>query len=193
MLDKLLTYDTSAFLRINQLNSPFWDRIMWVVSGKVEWIPLYLALIAYLLIRYRKKGLIMLLTVLVSIVLADQIAVHAFKEVFLRLRPSHNPSLADCIHLVNHYRGGAYGFVSNHAANSFALATTISLLLHNRYFSIAIFLWAALVSYSRIYLGVHYPGDILAGALLGAGLGSLCYYVYQKAEWKLNQRLQHRA
>jgi len=179
MLDKLLQLDTSLFLWLNGFHSPFWDDIMWFISGKIEWVPLYLVLIGYIIYRYRWKSIAIILAVILTITISDQLSVLGFKNVFHRLRPSHNPELQPMIHLVNHYRGGMYGFVSNHAANSFALATFIHLLFRQRYISIAIYSWAALVSYSRIYIGVHYPGDILGGALLGAFIAWLIFILFK--------------
>jgi undecaprenyl-diphosphatase len=181
MLDKLNTIDTQLFLWLNSFHSPSWDKIMWFVSGKTEWIPLYLFLITYTVYRFRKQSILIISFAIVAVILADQIAVHAFKEVFERLRPSHDPNIQHQVHIVNNYRGGLYGFISNHAANTFALAAYLSFVLREKYLSYLLFVWAALVSYSRIYLGVHYPGDILCGA----GLGLLIGWVLSTAHRKL--------
>ncbi len=120
------------------------------------------------------------------IVLSDQISVHAFKQVFLRYRPCHNLLLQAQVHL-NDGCGGMYGFVSSHAANTFALAMFLSLLFKNKikYFGLAIFVWAAFVSYSRIYNGVHYPADIACGAILGMGIGIVVFKIYQLLNKKI--------
>ena len=178
MLDKLVSLDTQSFLWLNSHHSPFWDKIMWFISGKVEWLPLYLILIGYIIYRYRWQSIAIIAAVILAITLTDQLAVKAFKEVFERLRPGHNPEIQHLVHIVNDYRGGSYGFVSNHAANSFALAMFLSFLFSNKNFSIVIFTWAILVSYSRIYIGVHYPGDIVGGALLGMLIGWSIYQIY---------------
>jgi len=180
MLDQLLKLDTQLFLWLNSHHSPFWDDVMWLISGKIEWLPLYLVLIAFIIYRFRWKSITILIAIIIAVALADQLAVKAFKEVFERLRPTHNPEIQHLVHIVNDYRGGSYGFVSNHAANSFSLAMFISLLFKNRYVTISIFFWALLVSYSRIYLGVHYPGDILGGTVLGMGIGCMVFFVYTK-------------
>ena len=188
MLEKLLAFDTEIFLWLNSYHSPFWDKFMWFVSGKIEWLPLYLILIAYIIYRFRWKSISIIVAIILTIALADQIAVKAFKEVFERLRPTHNPDIQNLVHIVNNYRGGTYGFVSNHAANSFSLAMIISLILRNKYITLFFFSWALLVSYSRIYLGVHYPGDIIGGAVLGMGIGSMVF-VFHKI---LSERLLYK-
>jgi undecaprenyl-diphosphatase len=119
--------------------------------------------------------------IVLAITLADQISVKCFKFVFERLRPSHNPEIKNQVNILNGYRGGQFGFVSSHAANTFALAAFTTRLFRNRYFAWFIFIWAAVVSYSRIYLGVHYPLDILGGAILGMILGYLVFYLYKLA------------
>lgn len=115
----------------------------------------------------------------------------AFKDVFERLRPCHNPNIASLVHVVDGC-GGKYGFVSSHASNSFALALFIGLLLrkHYKYFLPLMVFWAALVSYSRIYVGVHYPADILGGAILGSLIGIFVYWLMKKLNAKFNFKLQ---
>jgi undecaprenyl-diphosphatase len=167
MIEKLIQLDKSLFLWLNGFHSPIWDNIMWFISGKLEWIPLYLLLVWYIIYLFKWKSILIILAVILTIILSDQLSVIVFKNVFHRLRPSHAPELQSVIHLVNHYRGGLYGFVSNHAANSFALATFLHLLFRRKMISFGLYTWAVLVSYSRIYIGVHYPADILGGALLG--------------------------
>lgn len=171
MLETILNLDTDLFLFLNGLNSPFWDPIMIFFSGKLTWLPLYLLLIFFM---YRKFGWRLvwpLIGVVLVVVLADQTSVHLFKNVFERLRPCHNPEIQEFIHLASGRCGGRFGFVSSHAANSFGVATFLAYLFRRRWFSISILIWAALVSYSRIYLGVHYPADIIVGGLLGAVCG----------------------
>ncbi|MDY0198605.1 MAG: phosphatase PAP2 family protein [Tenuifilaceae bacterium] len=177
MLDWLINLDTQVFLLLNGLNSPFFDPIMIFLSGKLTWIPLYLLIIFYMYKRFGWRLVWPLLGVAFVVVLADQISVHLFKNIFERLRPCHNPDIKEMVHLAANRCGGKFGFISSHAANAFGVATFLALLLKRRWFLLSIILWATMVSYSRIYLGVHYPGDVLIGGLVG----SICGY----AVWSL--------
>ena len=175
MLERL---DQQLFLFLNSLNSPFWDKVMHAISSIVIWIPLYLAILIYLGFRYKRKFIIILLFIILAVTLSDQISVQLFKNLFLRLRPCHEPGLTGLVHLVNNECGGLYGFVSSHAANSFNVALISLLFIRRRWFTVFILFWASVVGYSRIYLGVHYPGDVLCGAMLGALIGWAVYNLY---------------
>ena len=177
MLEQLKSIDTDLFLVINGAHSPFFDFLMFGASEKWIWIPLYL-LFAWLLYKhYGKRSWILILLAGLAVTISDLTAVYLFKNVFLRPRPCHEPLLESVIHLVNGYCGGKYGFISSHASNSFALATFLSLLLGKkiRFFTALIIVWALLLCYSRVYLGVHYPGDVIVGAIWGAGIGSAVF------------------
>ena len=161
---------------------------MSAVSGVVIWVPLYVAILIWIGIRYKKKFLLILPFIILAATTADFSSVHLFKNVFHRLRPCHDPSLQGMVHLVDCYCGGLYGFVSSHASNSFNVAILSLLIIRKRWFTVFIIIWAIVIGYSRIYLGVHYPGDVLCGSLLGALIGWSAYKLFRLTERKLQTR-----
>ena len=186
MLERL---DQQLFLFLNSFNSPLWDQVMHAISGRIIWAPLYLAILICLGIKHQRKFIIILLFIILSVALADQISVHLFKNIIQRLRPCHEPSLEGLVHLVNGECGGMFGFVSSHATNSFNVALISLLFIRKRWYTVSIIFWALVVGYSRIYLGVHYPGDVICGSILGAFLGWSIYKLYILTDKKI---LQHR-
>jgi undecaprenyl-diphosphatase len=184
MLERL---DQNLFLFLNSLNSPFWDQVMYNISGTIIWIPLYLAILVALGIKYKRKFIVLILMIIIAITLSDQGSVF-FKNSVHRLRPCHEPALKGLVHLVKGRCGGSFGFVSSHAANSFMVAVLTLLLIRRKWFTYGIIFWAMMVGYSRIYLGVHYPGDVICGSLLGVIIGWGVYKLYESADRKLLSR-----
>lgn len=180
MIEFLDSIDKQWLLALNNDYSEFWDGIMYTYSGRLPWVPLYLSMIYVIIKQWGKKGLWLVLALILSVVLADQIASGILKNAVGRLRPSHEPELEGLVVLVRGMKSGLYGFVSSHAANSFAIALLSSLFFRNRIYFVGIFTWAIINSYSRIYLGVHYPGDILGGIIVGLLVAWLIYWVLKK-------------
>lgn len=185
MLEQL---DQQLFLFLNSLNSPFCDQVMHAISGRVIWVPLYLAILIYLEIKYKRKFLIILLFIILAATLSDQLSV-LMKNLVQRLRPCNEPALQGLVHLFNGECGGKFSFVSSHATNSFDVAMLSLLFIRKRWFTVSIIIWAAVVGYSRVYLGVHYPGDVIFGSLLGVMIGWGVYNLYILTD---NRILQHR-
>jgi undecaprenyl-diphosphatase len=181
--------DQSFFLAVNGFHHPALDFLMFWISSKIIWLPLY----SYLLwLIIRAKGIHSLYFVIPAITLlitaTDTISTQLFKEVFQRLRPCHNQELKHLVHLVGNC-SGLHGFVSSHAANSFGLAVFVGLFL-KKFDQKIIFLllfWAMLISYSRVYLGVHYPADVLVGGLLGSFLGYTFYWLNNLVESRFSK------
>lgn len=173
MLETIKAVDESLFLFLNAQHNSFFDPLMWLFSEKLFWGPLYVWFLWLLHKRYPKHYWTVLVTILLMIAVSDQLC-NLAKDNILRLRPSQEPHLYSVVHIINDYRGGMYGFYSAHSANAFALAFfMISLVAGKQKYIIPVSLiYAILAAYSRIYLGVHYPGDVLAGAIIGALVGT---------------------
>ena len=166
-------------LFINSKHSLFMDEVMFYISGRFTWIPLYLVLVVFIVRKYKRNSWIMILFAVLAIVLSDQLA-NLVKNEVMHLRPSHTPGIMDLLHYYKDsagesYMGGLYGFVSNHAANSTSLTLYLTLLLRNKYITGGLIVWACLLCYSRVYLGVHFPSDILGGMMVGSIAGFVCY------------------
>jgi undecaprenyl-diphosphatase len=183
-------FDQQLFLLINSTNSPFGDHLMYNLSGRLIWVPLYLSILIYLGIKYKRKFLIILIFITLAATLSDQSSV-IVKNIVQRLRPCHEPSLNGLVHLVNGECGGVYGFVSSHATNCFDVALLSLMFIRKRWYTISIILWAGVIGYSRIYLGVHYPGDVVCGAFLGAFIGWSMYRLYILTDNKILKNEQY--
>jgi undecaprenyl-diphosphatase len=179
MVETLKQIDQELFLFLNGLNNETFDGIMVWISGKTTWWPFYLLLLLFIIVKKRLQAIPVIIFIALAITLADQTSVHLFKEVFERPRPCHEPALEGMVHVVNDRCGGKYGFVSSHAANSFAVAMLLLLVIRKRWFTVTMLFWAVIVSYSRIYLGVHYPGDVIGGALLGILCGFMAFILFR--------------
>lgn len=190
ILDWLLNIDTQLMLYLNSFHSDFFDVVMTIWTGKEPWFILY-AVIAYQFIRrYKTDGIIVLVFCVLSIVLSDQISTF-MKNSIMRPRPSHAVDLQGLLNLPIGKRG-AYGFVSSHSTNAFALATFTSLVFRNKLFNAFIFAWALIIAYSRIYVGVHYPLDITCGGLLGVFLGWFSFRLLDFTDQRfLSSRVRH--
>lgn len=187
MFEYLNDIDSTALLAVNGWNSTFQDAFWWMVSAKWASVLLVLALIWLLLRQNRRHALLVLVMLVLAVALADQLSSGLIKHLVERLRPTHDPSLESAVHVVNGYRGGMYGFVSSHAANFFAVATFIALILRHRLVTLSLFTWALLQCYSRVYLGVHYPGDILGGIVVGVLVGWLMWLILRwiQRHWRI--------
>ena len=184
MIDYLMDIDAEALLAVNGMYSSFQDALWWMVSAKWSSALLVLSLLWILVHKNRRHALLVLAMVALAVLLADQVSSGLIKHLVERLRPTHDPSLENAVHIVNGYRGGMYGFVSSHAANFFAIATLVSFIMRHRLVVIALYGWGLAQCYSRMYLGVHYPGDILGGIIVGVLAGWLV--------WRLMYWIQYR-
>lgn len=184
MLESIKSLDQKLFLFLNGMHCPFLDTVMYWGTNFLTWLPFFI-LLAYLSFRnYRWQTVWILLFAAMMIIVSDQLS-NIFKELVARPRPTHAPGLTG-IHTVNGYLGGQLGFYSAHASNNLALAVFMILVLGSsfRFFPVLMIAWAIFMSYTRIYLGVHYPADILAGwlagGIIGSGFGYLCRWFIRK-------------
>src|ERR1017187_599755 len=178
----LMELDKWLLLLINSHHNSFWDSIMLFASGIINWFPVYIFLLFLVIYKLRKESWLLILLVIPLIFASDELASAVLKPLVHRLRPSHEPGIEYLLHFVSGYRGGLYGFVSSHACNFFAVAIYLHLTASGkiRWLPFLMYPIVFLVIYSRIYLGVHYPSDVIAGSLLGALLGWLTAKIYNR-------------
>jgi undecaprenyl-diphosphatase len=177
-IEGLLPLERDLFFALNGSDSVFLDNVMWTLSGRFVWIPLFLFIIFILFYKTPLKlGLLVTFILILVFVASDQVSSSLFKPLFERFRPTHHPDFMNQVDIINGYRGGRFGFISGHATNSFGLTVFLSLLFKYRWFTAIALFWATLNSYTRIYLGVHFISDIIAGIIVGSLLAIIFYSV----------------
>ena len=190
MIDTIKQLDEELFLLLNSAHCALCDTFMWYVSKMWLWTPVYVWMVYMLFSRKSKlNAVIALLCIAGLLFLTDFVAVKTVKETVMRLRPTHNPRFQGLVHMVqdelgNFYKGGRYGFFSNHASNFAGVSVFFGLLMKplSKWVYAAIASWVALIGYSRIYLGVHYPLDVLVGFAYGGIAGLFMFWVYGRFE-----------
>jgi len=194
IIDAINLWDQNWFLFLNGFHAPFFDGCMVAISEKLTWVPLYIAVLYIVIKHWKLDALWAILALILCIVIADQVSSSVIKHMVQRPRPTHADDLQGLVHIVNGYKGGKYGFVSSHAANAFGFALLSSQLFRQKAYTIAIFAWAILTAYSRIYLGVHYPLDILGGIIVGLSAAIFCFWMLRKYRpFVFQTKTNHRA
>ena len=179
-MEEIIHLDKQLLLMVNGSDSLFLDYLILTLTNAKTWIPLYLGLF-YVVLKTNKKVydvLLILAAAGLCALLAGAVDDQIVKPLVARWRPTHDPEIGDLVDVVNGYRGGNYGFFSAHASNTFSIAIYFSLLMRQRLLTISLVLWSLVNCYTRLYLGVHYPGDILVGLLWGGFVGWLVYRLY---------------
>lgn len=194
VLQAVTDCDTKVFLFFNGMHNEYFDYFMNTYSGKWVWIPMYAAIWYVMLCNFRwKTTLLCMIGLALTIAFADQVCDTLIRPYVERMRPSNlNNPLSEFVHVVNNHRGGRYGFPSCHAANSFGLASFLLFLFRKRWLTVFMMAWALLTCYSRVYLGMHYPGDLLVGSLVGATGAWLVYRLFVKVSgYKRAEHFEH--
>jgi undecaprenyl-diphosphatase len=175
----LIPSEENLLFLINGSHNFFLDCVMWVFSSIKIWIPLALLLVINIVYKKPwKQYLPVLIAFGILFTVCDQLSSHLIKPLIARPRPTHYPGIMEHVRTLFDYTGGKYGFISGHATNSFGFAMFSSLLFRNKLYVAIVFLWAVIVAYSRIYMGVHFVSDILGGIIVGVSMGYLLYRIY---------------
>lgn len=178
-LDALIQLDKELLLSVNGSTSLFVDNLAMVLTSAVTWVPLYISLF-YIVVRNNesmKQILLIICCAALCVLLSGTVDDMFVKPNIARLRPSHDSQIAMLVDVVDGYRGGKYGFFSAHAANTFSIAIFFSMLVRSKIFSVMLIFWSLLNCWTRMYLGVHYPGDIMCGLIWGGCVGLFVYYI----------------
>lgn len=188
-MNPILQLDQQATLSLNGSESIFWDNLMITITNTWSWTLVIIAIL-YVLFHNKdlKEGLIILLTIGLMIFLADRLCSGFVKPYVARWRPTQDPQIMYLVDVVNGYRGGRFGFFSGHACNTFCMATFLALLFKSRILSYTLYFWSITTTFTRLYLGVHYLGDVTIGLIIGIGFGILFYYILKQIQKKLNSR-----
>lgn len=181
--------DHALTLAINGSDSLFWDNIMYTVTNTFSWSAVIVVLLIVIFKNntYRETILIFV-TIALLIVVADRICSGLVKPMVARWRPTQDPDLMYFIDVVRGYRGGRFGFFSGHACNTFCVATFLSLLFRSTKVSLTMFFWAATTTFTRLYLGVHYLGDVTVGLIIGCSLGGLFYFLMDRVHLRIGKK-----
>lgn len=192
-MEEIIQFDKHLLLMVNGSDSLFLDSLILTLTNALTWIPLYVGLL-YMVIRSNptvRDVVLILAAAGCCVLLAGAVDDGFVKPTVARWRPTHDPEIGSLVDVVNNYRGGNYGFFSAHAANTFSIAVFFSLLVRQRLLTIFLVCWSLINCYTRLYLGVHYPGDILVGLCWGGFVGWLVYQVYCRITIPVKYPLRH--
>ena len=193
-MEELIQFDKQLLLAVNGSDSLFLDYLVLILTNAKTWIPLYLGLF-YVVVQTHRKHWKEILFILVAaglcVLLAGTIDDEIVKPLVARWRPTHDPEIGALVDTVNGYRGGNYGFFSAHASNTFSLALFFSLLMRHRLFVVFMVSWSLINCWTRLYLGVHYPGDILVGLCWGSIVGYSVYRLYCRVTIPVPYKMRH--
>ena len=192
MLERLIDFDRWLLLAVNGSDSLYFDGVVRTLTTATTWIPLYVALF-YLVMKNNnsvRKIVFIVACAGLCYLLAGAVDDGIVKPLVARWRPTHDPVIGWQVDVVDGYRGGRYGFFSAHASNTFSLAVFFSLLVRSRVMTAALVLWSLVNCWTRLYLGVHFPGDILVGVLWGAIVGTTVYLIYLRIERRFSNGMK---